>query len=108
MRFLLVIFLLISGFSFAQQPEPKNTRTLVEIPKTHGIKTTESCKIVLRLQIDEYGNVLGAELDRSMTTTANMELINQVIAVVKEQTKYSTLPGVPEQTVSLTIRLKSD
>ncbi len=81
-------------------------RELLKQPNSNNIKADEHCKVVLRVTIDANGDVVSASNNRDLSTTTNTTLINQVIALVKREAKYSAAPGSKNVVVTLTVRLR--
>lgn len=85
-------------------------RQLIRKPNSLNIQSEENCKVTLNIKIDAEGNVIGTPIvDRDNTTTSSTDIINQVIALVKSEAKYSPLPsGSPVEKKKVTIQVKSN
>ena len=80
-------------------------RKMIQKPNTDRIMTDEDCVIVLRINVDQDGNVVGVPSSvRGQTTTTNLVLIRKVIEVVKQEAKYAKANGKAME--SMTIRIK--
>lgn len=79
-------------------------RFLVSKPNTTNIESDENCKIVLRVQVDEDGNIVGKpQFVKAVSTTNNMMLINQVIYVVQSEAKFNKAKGTKVMSQVITI-----
>jgi hypothetical protein len=92
--FVILFFLFIGHLTIAQtapigNPSPK--RTIISKPNFSSIQSTENCQIMLKITLNSEGNISGQPVvvKDSRTTTSNMELINQVLEIVKKETVYS-------------------
>lgn len=110
-RFVILFFLFIGHLSIAQtapigNPSPK--RTIIYKPNFSAIQSTENCQIMLKITINSEGNISGQPIvvKDSRTTTSNMELINQVVEIVKKETVYSKSDKEFE-TAFLTIKISA-
>lgn len=84
-------------------------RRLISKPNTNSIQSDENCTIVLRVKIDASGDIIGTPtVDRDKTKTSNTVLINQVIAIVKSQSKYSEKKGAAPEGVILTVNISAN
>ena len=77
-------------------------------PQTNDIASSENHKVSLRLTIDQDGKVVDVRNISSMTTTVDQRIINQVIAVVKNQVRYNKKPGAELQQVFLTVNINAN
>jgi hypothetical protein len=76
-------------------------------PKVDNINSDANHKIVLRVKIDEDGNVISTQ-NTSRTTTTDQTLISEVREATKNQAKYKKKPGagIEEAFITITIRAK--
>lgn len=82
-------------------------REMIRRPNIDVIRTSEACVVVLKVTVDPDGNVVGTPtLDRANTTTDNIELIREVIEIVKKETRYTKAPGKALATVTIRVKLK--
>jgi hypothetical protein len=79
-------------------------RERIKDPNPIGIPSDERGKVVVRVKVDEYGNVFGEPTyDRNLTTISNIIVINKVIQLVKQQAKWSSAPGSEMFMTAITI-----
>jgi hypothetical protein len=71
------------------------------------IQSNEDCTVQLTVFINAEGNVIRAEKISNQTTTANSQLISQLINLVKQQIRYDKRPGTALQKQVLTIKVKA-
>lgn len=83
-------------------------RLLIKKPSTYNLQSNEDCQVVLRVKIDENGNVIDAVCDRNRTTTMNQKIINQVLEIVKVQTKYNEKKGMSVDIKTLIINVSAN
>lgn len=84
-------------------------RKMIQKPNTDRIMTDEDCVIVLRINVDQDGNVVGVPSTvRGQTTTTNLVLIRKVIEVVKDEAKYVKRNGKAMESMTIRVRLTSN
>lgn len=84
-------------------------RRMIQKPNTDRILTDETCIIVLKVRIDQDGNVVGIPTAVSgQTTTTNMVLIRKVIEVVKNEAKYAKSNGKAMESMTIKVRLEAN
>ena len=89
------------------QGENDTKRVLIKKPNTNNIQSDEACKIVLTVTVDAEGDVISAKDNRSKTNTSNTALINQVIALIKREAKYTSRAGARNWTTEITVNVKA-
>ncbi|MES2557231.1 MAG: hypothetical protein V4604_13845 [Bacteroidota bacterium] len=84
-------------------------RTLERRPNAANIDSDENCKVVLKVNVDADGNVIGTPtVIRDKTTTANSVVINEVIRVVKAEAKYNKVKeGTPVFSTAITVNVSA-
>jgi hypothetical protein len=83
-------------------------RTRLNVPKVDDIRSDQNHTIHLRAQINSDGKIMEVTNISSKTTTTDQRILNQVIAAVKSQVRYSKKPGAGLELVSITIRLNAN
>lgn len=84
-------------------------RYLTSKPNTTNIQSDEECTIVLSVLVDEFGNIVESPLYvKGKSTSNNMVLINQVIALVKSQAKFNKAPGARVGKEVITLNIKAN
>lgn len=84
-------------------------RYLVNKPNTYNIDSDENCKIVLRVQVDADGNIVGKPaFVKAASSTNNMTLINQVIYVVQSEAKFNAVKGAKLKSEVITISISAN
>ena len=81
-------------------------RVRLNDPSVDHINTDIDVTIYLKLTINEDGLIVAAQ-STSKTTTTDQRIINQVIAAVKNQVKYSKSPGAGLATQFLTVKINA-
>ncbi len=81
-------------------------RVRLNDPSFDHIATDVDVTIYLKLTVNEDGVVVAAQ-STAKTTTTDQRIINQVIASVKNQVKYSKYPGAGLVTQYLTVKLNA-
>jgi hypothetical protein len=81
-------------------------RVRLNDPTFDHITTDVDVTIYLKLTVNEDGIVVAAT-STAKTTTTDQRIINQVIAAVKNQVKYSKYPGAGLVTQYLTVKLNA-
>jgi hypothetical protein len=81
-------------------------RVRLNDPSFDHIATEVDVTIYLKLTVNENGIVVAAQ-STAKTTTTDQRIINQVIASVKSQVKYSKYPGAGLVTQYLTVKLNA-
>ena len=76
-------------------------------PNTDNINSDEPQTIYLKLSINAEGEVVGGQ-STSKTTTTDQRLINQVLANVKSQVRYSKKPGASLEFVYLPVNVRAN
>lgn len=71
----------------------KKARIRLNNPNTENISSTITCKVALKLSLDNEGNVVDASVVTSKTTTTDQKLLNKLIENVKSQVKYNKIEG---------------
>lgn len=71
---------------------------------TDNIYTNSEVKVVLVLQVDENGKVIGTRTVGEKTTTSDQSIINKVAAACKAQLKYAKANGITEEFYTAVIR----
>ncbi|MDR2833916.1 MAG: hypothetical protein LBV67_09385, partial [Streptococcaceae bacterium] len=86
----------------------KVKRHLISRPNINNISSEENCSIVLSIIIAPDGSIVGKPtFVRKDSSTNNMALINQVIEVIRTQTKFNAVE-INENTVEqITIRINA-
>lgn len=110
-RFVTLFFLFIGHLTIAQTApvgNPTSKRTIVSKPNLSSVESAVNCQIVLKITLNSEGNISGQPVvvKDSRTTTSNMELINQVVEIVKKETVYSKSDKAFETTY-LTIKISA-
>ncbi|HLP53508.1 MAG TPA: hypothetical protein VK151_00685 [Fluviicola sp.] len=84
-------------------------RTLERRPNAANIDSDENCKVVLKVNVDADGNVIGTPtVIRDKTTTANSVVINEVIRLVKAEAKYNKVKeGTPVFSTAITVNVSA-
>ncbi|MFM2040542.1 MAG: hypothetical protein RLZZ493_1131 [Bacteroidota bacterium] len=81
-------------------------RERIKDPNSNGIPSDERGKVVVRVNVDQYGDVVGVPTyDRNLTTISNTIVINKVVQLVKEQAKWNRAPGAKIFTTAVTVSL---
>lgn len=81
-------------------------RERIKDPNSNGIPSDERGKVVVRVNVDQYGDVVGIPTyDRNLTTISNTIVINKVVQLVKEQAKWNRAPGAKIFTTAVTVSL---
>jgi hypothetical protein len=75
-------------------------------PRVDHIETNVNIQVCLKLTVNEDGQVISAS-STSKTTTTDQRIINQVIAAVKNQVKYSKESGAGLVTMFLTVKVNA-
>jgi hypothetical protein len=84
-------------------------RKMIRKPNTDAIQSDETCVIVLKVNVDGEGNIVGVPIaDRGQTTTTNSALIKKVIEVVKKETKYAKANGKAMESMMIRIKLTNN
>lgn len=81
-------------------------RTRLNDPSIDHIATDVDITINLKVTVNAEGIVVSA-LSTSKTTTTDQRIINQVIAAVKNQVKYSKSPGAGLVTQYITVKINA-
>jgi hypothetical protein len=81
-------------------------RTRLNDPSIDHIQTDVDITINLKVTVNAEGIVVSA-LSTSKTTTTDQRIINQVIAAVKNQVKYSKSPGAGLVTQYITVKINA-
>lgn len=83
-----------TGYGTGSGTDGNIKRECIKDPNPNGIPSDELGKVVVRVKVDEYGNVFGEPTyDRNLTTISNTIVINKVIQLVKHQAKWNRAPG---------------
>jgi hypothetical protein len=82
-------------------------RTRLNDPQVDNIVSDDNHRINLRLTINAEGNVVDVRNIASQTTTTDQRILNQVIAAVRKQVKYSKKSGATLEIVYLTVNLSA-
>ena len=95
-----------SGGNGPAGPGSGEGRIRLNDPSVDHINTDVDVTIYLKLTINEDGLIVAAQ-STSKTTTTDQRIINQVIAAVKKQVKYSKAPGAGLVTQYLTVKINA-
>jgi hypothetical protein len=108
------LVLSVSGFSQANETRPVSDSSTVRKAPGRGLIAglgtskmiaERDCRIALKIKVDPSGMVVGEPVIlRSRTTTDDPELINEVIAMVKRDARFTEALEI--QVVFLTINIK--
>ncbi|MFN5911875.1 MAG: hypothetical protein ACK45H_11105 [Bacteroidota bacterium] len=80
-------------------------RVRLNDPETNHIVPDKNAEVHLKVTINSSGTVVSAVNIPSKTTTTDGRIINQVIAAVKNDVRYSKAPGTPNSVQYITVKL---
>lgn len=81
-------------------------RERIKDPNSNRIASDERGNVVVRVNVDQYGDVVGVPTyNRNLTTISNTIVINKVVQLVKEQAKWNRAPGAKIFTTDVTVSL---
>lgn len=84
-------------------------REIVKKPNSSNINSDEDGKVVLKVSVNEFGDVVGTpSLIRDKSSIENTAVISQVIALVKSQAKWNKAPGAAVFSTAITITLTAN
>lgn len=81
------------------------SRTRLNDPETGHIIPERNAVVHLKITINANGDVVSVSNIPSKTTTTDQRIINQVIAAVKKDVRYSKAPGTPNAVQFITVNL---
>lgn len=77
-------------------------------PKVDNISSDQNHTINLRAQINAEGKIMSVTNIASKTTTTDQRILNQVMAAVKSQVRYSKKAGAGMELVYITVNLNAN
>lgn len=80
-------------------------RTRLNDPETGHIIPDKDAVVHLKVTINANGDIISVVNNPSKTTTTDQRIINQVIAAVKKDVRYSKSPGSPNAIQFITVKL---
>lgn len=80
-------------------------RTRLNDPETGHIVPDKDAVVHLKVTINANGEIISVVNNPSKTTTTDQRIINQVIAAVKKDVRYSKSPGTPNVVQFITVKL---
>lgn len=84
-------------------------RTIVQKPNSSNINSDENGKVVLKVNVNENGDVVGTPtVIRDKTSIEDISVINQVISLVKSQAKWNKAPGAAVFSTAITVSLTAN
>ena len=97
------------GPGFGPNKGGTKIRKTLSNPSGSSIQSDEDCKVVLKVSFNADGDVIGTPInDRAKSTTNNSMIINEIIRLVKLQTKIDKDPGAPVFVRSFTYNISAN
>lgn len=85
----------------------KTTRQIIKRPAMDLVQSEEDCMITLTFYINAEGDICSSPVViTNQTTTSNVELVKQVVDIVKRDIKYSK--GEHTELVKLTLKIQAN